>query len=79
MCSDGWEAGEITRGTYLRFYSRKISRIRCVVRTISAAVVNDNKCYLAKRMLKLKLLICIRLGFDTATRLSVRSSQFHKT
>lgn len=27
---------------------------------------NDNKCYLAKRMLKLKLLICIRLGFDTA-------------
>lgn len=39
---------------------------------------NDNKCYLAKRMLKLKLLICIRLGFDTAIRLSGRTSQYHK-
>lgn len=40
--------------------------------------LNDNKCYLVKRMLKLKLLICIRLGFDTAIRLSGRTSQYHK-
>lgn len=40
--------------------------------------LNDNKCYLAKRMLKQKLLICIRRGFDTAIRLSGRTSQYHK-
>lgn len=47
-------------------------------RALSLRLWLDNKCYLAKRMLKLKLLICIRLGFDTAIRLSVRSSQYHK-